>query len=378
MANSLSCPFPTRKTRSSGGRRKWDESDWAEQVAFLLFADQFKERHGGGLFISQHGYRSQTIVDDPNVNTLFEMMNVYFRNWVPPEAFRFDPGTRKEGGFRKPDGMGISPTYADGQIFTELIEVKPVDNLNDGQQQLATMLDKLRDGMRGFLDEERGRMSLDPGINESKFRFLGSPFIPSGRNSVFPLTNLTDQTPSEVSWVCYRPTERLRRPLGDFSQPDARNEGLILYEIHTLDLKQSSESFKNLPQEIRDGIREAYLRNRRLTRSAEPRLVPWGDDFFTRNIEARRKMQEQLVLGGILLFVGVVMLCILAPPAGAAAAGTFAGATATDGAVASAIIDDAFLGYRVPAMIRVEITGDAVSESEAADAALDLARRFMR
>jgi hypothetical protein len=377
MSNTLSCPFPTRPTRSSpGGRRKWDESDWAEQVAFLLFTEQFKERHGGGVFISQHGYRTQTIDDNPSAATLFEMMNVYFRNWVPPEAYKWDPGTRKEGGFRKPDGLGISPTYPDGQVFTELIEVKPVDKVSDGQQQLKDMLDKLRDGMRGWLDEERTVMSLDPGINESKFKFLGSPFIPSERHMGFPLTDLTNQTPAEVSWVCYRPTERLRRPLGQFSTPNPQNDGLILYEIHTLDLRQSAEGYRALPQQIRDGIREAYLQYRRARRSAEPRLVPWEADYLTREAEARKKLQAQLMVAGVALLVGIIILCILAPPAGAAAAGTFAGAaeTVTGETVAEVVMEEAFVNYRVPAMVRVALPGEAVSEGEAVEAALDFAR----
>ena len=128
----LNCPYPTRGTRgSANGRRKWDESDWAGQVAFLRFVEDFKDRHKGGVFLSQRDYLTQTYPDDGNMTTLLQMMSAYFRNWVPPAAFRQNPSTRKEGGPRKPDGLGISPLKPDGTIVVGLLEVKQANNGGD-------------------------------------------------------------------------------------------------------------------------------------------------------------------------------------------------------------------------------------------------------
>src|SRR5215469_12321407 len=156
------CPgLPTRGTEEGPGGSRHFESRLAQEIAFYLFVKDFKDRHGGGIFASERSYLTEKVPDDPNSTLLFEMMSIYFRNWVPPAAFRGNPSTRKEGGMRKPDGMGISPKKADGTVVTELIEVKPVANPTDGETAMKQMLGKLKDGMKGYIQEARTLKSFD-------------------------------------------------------------------------------------------------------------------------------------------------------------------------------------------------------------------------
>jgi hypothetical protein len=371
-----SCPYPTRGTKSSpGGRRKWDESDWAEQVLFLRFIEDFKRRMGGGVFISQRDYLTQQYPGDGVTNTLFQMMSTYFRNWVPPGAFRQSPSTRKEGGPRKPDGMGISPPQRDGSIICELIEVKPVDNLADGKQQLNEQLSKLRDGMKAYLEELRTIQSVSPAINENTFKFIGSPFVPGPADLTFPLFSLSDQSPGDISWVCYQPTLDLRRALGQFTPSNPENDGILLYHIHTLDLRRSVQAFQALPKELRRAIREAFMAARKANNAVAPTLTPWATHSGR---AAKAALRDQLLIAGAVVVVGVIVFCIFQPefaPAGAGAISGIADAavatTAADEALAGTMVEEVFTSYRVPTFFRVGADAFATHE-EAMEFALDL------
>lgn len=377
MAFISSCPYPTRGTRTTpGGRRKWDESDWAEQVMYLRFVEDFKRRYGGGVFLSQRDYLTQTYPDDPNSKTLFEMMSTYFRNWVPPGAFRQSPSTRKEGGPRKPDGMGISPVQPDGSIICELIEVKPADNAADGRIQLNEQLSKLRDGMKGYLDELRTIMSLSPGIREDRYQFISSSFVPRPEHLTFPLFNLTDQSPASLSWVCYQPTIDLRRPIGQFSPANPENDGILLYHIHEVDLRRSVKAFQSLPKELRKAIRDAFVTAQQQAKAVAPTLTPW---VTSNGRAARAALRDQLIVAGAVVAVGVILLCVFQPelaPIGAEALGGIAEAatasTAADEVLATSLVEEVFTGYRVATVFRVA-GEEFATHDEALEYALELA-----
>jgi hypothetical protein len=380
MAFQSSCPYPTRPTRSSpNGRRRWDESDWAEQVAFLRFVDDFKRRQNGGVFLSQTEYLTQQYPSDGNTTTLFQMMSTYFRNWVPPAAFRRSPSTRSEGGPRKPDGMGISPVKSDRTIVCELVEVKPADNLADGKAQLAEQLSKLRDGMKAYLDELRAIQSMDPGIREDRFQFVGSPFVPKPQHLTFPLFNLSNQSPAELSWVCYQPTIDLRRFLGDFTPPNPENDGIILYHIHTLDLRRSVDAFKALPKNIKQAIKDAFAAANRRNQAGAPTLTPWAT---ASGRAAKDALRDQLILAGAVVVVGIVLLCVFQPefaPAGAQAitgiAEAAAASTPADELLANSLVEEVFTSYRVPTYFRVGESAFATHD-EALEFALDVAEEM--
>jgi len=344
------CPEYVSESSKAG------EPRLAQEIAFYLFAKDFKQRHDGGVFTSERAYLWEKDPQDPNSGLIFDMMATFFRNWVPPTRFRQDPSTRREGGQRKPDGMGISPLKSDGTIVTELIEVKPYDTPRDAESQMRDMLRKLTDGMKGYIEEQRAIKSFDPGIRADSFKFVGSPFLPSSSDIMFPLTPIDLQSPTEMRWICYKPTLRYRRPLAQFSAVVPEQEGIILYEIHTVDLRRSREAFDALPESMRRAIQQAFVKAVRENRaSQELRLVPWAADMFERNAAAKQKLREQMVVAGAALLLGVVLLCVLVPPAGAAAAGVVGGevATATAAEATAVTVEEVFLGYRVAPMIRV-------------------------
>jgi hypothetical protein len=186
------------------------ESRLAQEIAFYLFVKDFKDRHGGGVFASERSYLWEKEPADKNSDLLFDVMGTYFRNWVPPRSFRKNPATRKEGGMRKPDGMGISPKKADGAVVTEFIEVKPADNSKDGETQMAEMIDKMKEGIKGHIEEQRAIESFDPGIRAESYKFIGSPYIPSLANCSYPLTPINNASPGEMRWICYKPTRSYR------------------------------------------------------------------------------------------------------------------------------------------------------------------------
>jgi len=354
------------------------ESRLVQEIAFYLFVKDFRDRHNGGVFTSERAYLWERAPNDPNSLTIFDMMSVYFRNWVPPARFREDPSTRREGGFRKPDGMGISPKKVDGTIVTELIEVKPADNYRAAETQMREMLEKLESGIKAYIEEQRTIKSLDPGIRPEAYKFIGSPYIPPVRYCSFPLTPLNTQSPAVLRWICYKPTRNYRMQfLDNQTLVPPERAGIILYEIHSLDLKQSQEAFNTLPESIRQNIQEGVARTIRLNRAGyDLRLAPWDPDVFARNAAAKQALRDQMVVAGGLLLIGVVLLCVFAPPAGAAAAGVVGAELAAEATVATSVAtvaEPVFLGYRVAPMLR--IGGELVRYEEVIDPVIEVANK---
>jgi hypothetical protein len=112
--------------------------DWlvAETAAFLMFRSDFLSRYPGGIVVNQLTYRNIAKPSDPDTQFVLDALDVYFRNWWSPR------NVSREGGFRKPDGLGIS---SGGRVI-ELIEVKPVKNYSDGVEQLNDMIERIKPG----------------------------------------------------------------------------------------------------------------------------------------------------------------------------------------------------------------------------------------
>jgi hypothetical protein len=106
------------KTYSRRGGRKIDKGIdewlWAETGAYVQFDRDFRSRYGGGIVVGQLTYQRLATPTDPAIQFILDALQVYFRNWWSPKNLS------REGGFRKPDGMGISPA---GRII-EIIENK--------------------------------------------------------------------------------------------------------------------------------------------------------------------------------------------------------------------------------------------------------------
>jgi hypothetical protein len=123
------------------GSRKIDKGidEWlyAEIAACLLFRTDFLKRKSGGVVVTQLTYNTLATPTDPDIQFVFDAMSVYFRNWWSPK------NPNREGGFRKPDALGISP----GGREIEIIEVKPQDRYQEGIDQLNEMIGKIKKGL---------------------------------------------------------------------------------------------------------------------------------------------------------------------------------------------------------------------------------------
>jgi hypothetical protein len=135
VAVNLSCrDLPCRGSRTYGGIGEWY---YAETAAFERFQSNFLNRHRGGLVINQDNYKGVGSQDRGIVYVLSSLRD-YFRNWWS----RRNPS--REGGSRKPDGLGISP----GGRVIEIIEVKPSNRYLEAVDQLNEMIEKIKDGLR--------------------------------------------------------------------------------------------------------------------------------------------------------------------------------------------------------------------------------------
>src|SRR5262249_51159324 len=133
---------------------------------------------------------------DPTVQFVLEAMQVYFRNWWSKKD------ASRPGGFRKPDGLGISPN---GNTI-EIIEVKPYYLYRDGVQQLNEMIDIIKGGLQSYYQEESARRMASVGPDPSNYITVkGSPWRPSGEGLEIPLL---DPSSKEIAWICFRPTLR--------------------------------------------------------------------------------------------------------------------------------------------------------------------------
>jgi hypothetical protein len=174
IANLLCQTYSRRGSRNI--EKGVDEWAWAEAGAYFQFENDFKARHGGGIVLGQLTYKNLGTPTDPATQFIIEALKVYFRNWWSPA------NVSREGGFRKPDGLGISP----GGRVIEIIEVKPYHSAKDGTTQLNEMITKIRDGLNGYYQEEctRTATSVDRTLPMRDGERLS--WRPSGAGLVIP------------------------------------------------------------------------------------------------------------------------------------------------------------------------------------------------
>jgi hypothetical protein len=288
-----------------------DEWAWAEAGAYFQFEKDFKARHGGGIVLGQLTYKNLGTPTDPDTQFIIEALKVYFRNWWSPA------NVSREGGFRKPDGLGISP----GGRVIEIIEVKPYHSAKEGTTQLNEMITKIKDGLNGYYQEECTRTATSVGPDPANYVTVkGSPWRPSGVGLVIPL--LPDPRTEEVSWVCYRPT--LRADAAEGAPPD----GVILYEIHFIDKKRIQQQ---IPQDVAERIAEAHARRRQ---AAE--WNPFATNYVRQNPKDAALMRDLALTLGVAAAVAIVVVAVIyAAPlvVGGAAAASGTAATAGLGSV---------------------------------------------
>jgi hypothetical protein len=213
FANYFCSGVPCRPSRRfSGGI---SEAGFAEEVAYYGFREDFLKRHVGGLVVSQLDYKKIAACDDPGIQFVLSAMQTYFRNWWS----RNNP--EHEGRARKPDGLGISK----GGHEIEIIEVKPLNNYQDGVEQLNEMIEKISTGLMDYYTEltPPGKVTRVP-FDPSRQTVKGSHWKPGPSIEVVHLR----QTSNSYDWICFKPTKRTLR---SGARPV---DGVILYEVHSV------------------------------------------------------------------------------------------------------------------------------------------------
>jgi hypothetical protein len=284
--------LPTRSSQKvDKGINEWS---YAENAAFFHFGNDFLKRHRGGVIVNQLTWSILETHRDPGIQFILKAMKVYFRNWWSQS------NTSRPGGFRKPDGMGISP----GGKVIEIIEVKPNKNeyYNAGLAQLNEMTDKIKSGLDSWYKEESILRSHTPIINPLYSTTVkGSPWRPQGPELVVPIINSKHD---EIAWICYKPTRRMRSDKGKLPE-----DGIILYEIHNLDRHK-----KVVPQFIPESLarRLAEAHARRVT-SPFPSLTPWAwaKDYVLTNPKDADMIKKMVIGIGVAAAIIIVTLVVI-------------------------------------------------------------------
>lgn len=228
--------LPRRPTQDAPetGIRGYEEFGSAETIAAELFRRDFERRYPGNsaLFTSQADYRRTDVPGLPGVRFLLNMMKEHFRNIVSPR----DP--MRDGGFRKPDGMCIAPVGR--RILVELLEVKPVRNLQDGQNQIKDMIRILRNGLNDALRGQTG----PGGFGADDFNFLPTEWRPGPEEMVCPLLNPAGT--QDLTWACF-----------DAMRNREKVEGVLLYELHGLSFAGAQDKANSIASPIADRIKDA-------------------------------------------------------------------------------------------------------------------------
>jgi hypothetical protein len=245
-----------------------DEWLWAETAAYVQFEKDFKARHKGGTVVGQLTYQTISTPTNPTLQFILDAMKVYFKNWWSQK------NASREGGFRKPDGLGIS---ADGRII-EIIEVKPYYNSKDGASQLKGMIDILKDGLRRYYYEKSVQGGISAGPDPDNFITIkGSPWKPGKGDLEVPLIG---NPTNDIAWICYKPTLR----------EENRADGVILYEIHSIEKKKVEQ---RIPDEVAKRLAEAFARQKKAN--------SWNP--FAQ--EAARANADAALINALILAVGV-------------------------------------------------------------------------
>jgi len=282
--------LPTRgSTTSSAGIDDWLV---AETAAFLEFRSDFLSRNPGGIVVNQLTYKNIAKPSDPDTQFVLDALQVYFRNWWSPR------NVSREGGFRKPDGLGISS----GGTVIEIIEVKPVKYYQDGVDQLNDMITRIRQGLQATYDEKSIESGMSPSFNPSYATTVkGSPWKPSGQDLVFPLFGSGN---NEIAWICFKPT---KRPLADSTVPI---DGVILYEIHNIPKPQFGGDTLYIPQDLAQRLAQAH-RARLHARGQPLQLLPWASAYARQNAADAEALRQAVAILGVAAVIGVVAVVIL-------------------------------------------------------------------
>jgi len=335
-----------------------NEWQYAQAGAFMQFRTYFVGKYGGGLVVGEGGmggldeneWRKALQTNDRWINFFVDAMRDRFRNWWSKK------NASRPGGFRKPDGMGISP----GGKVIELIEVKPHYMYADGKAQLDESVEIVRNALTDHYNLECIKEGRSIEFNPVATQIRAAEFRPKHPYLSIPI--VTDPKQNEIAWVCYKPTLRL---LPSGAMPAA---GVVLYEIHNVDRRAASNNPKALPPDLVRRLREAHAKR---VQPNGPQLVPWAVDYANQNKKDMEDLSKLILVLGAIVLVALLAEVIVAEL-------TVVAVVAPESAVVLGETVEVMVGgsYRVaPQLLRV-----AAAEYEAAESAevvVEVAKRRM-
>ena len=287
---------PSRKT--AGG---FQEYDWAETAAYIQFEKDFKSRHKGGIVLNQLTYKLITTPTDTDIQFVLEALQEDFKNWWS------STNMSREGGYRKPDGLGISP----GARIIELIEVKPYHSYQAGVTQLNEMISLIDFSLRAHYDKKSLREGMSPSYNPNyAVTIKGSPWKFSNDGLTIPLP--VDAATGEIAWICFRPTLR-----------QAGVDGVVLYEIHNIEKNRYQQK---IPDDVAKRLKEAYERQRKANTWS-----PFAQEYARSNPQDAELIKNLTIAIGVVAVVALIVVVVVyaAPVVLAATEGVVAAETTT-------------------------------------------------
>ncbi|HMA73718.1 MAG TPA: hypothetical protein VKP67_19880 [Xanthobacteraceae bacterium] len=319
------------------------EWQFAETAAYFYFRKFFLDTFSGGFVLGQLDYKTADTarLGDPTIQSVLDAMRIHFRNWWSRTNYS------REGGFRKPDGFGIAPNAT--QIW--IIEVKPWNRANDGVTQLQEMITITGNAISDYYKEQS--INQSPMLNPDFVTVKGAPWKPRGGQLVYPLPYGVQN--SEIAWICFKPTIR----------STSLADGVILYEIHTMQKDKYRDYVKRLPEDMKQRLREAHAERMRARTSLN--LTPWANNFASANARDAAMMRDLTLMVGIIAAVAIVAGAILIAPEVLALVGPAASETLVGGTTVEVLVGGS---YRVaPTLVRV-----SMAEYEAMQSANALVR----
>jgi len=227
----------------------------AQDYVFEDFTKYFMSNCPAGLVIQELDYLGQATSvfakdaakqgplgmgsKNPYVNAILELLQDDYKGW------RVRPGKGSSGGwadqkrynFRKNDALGICPT---GDL--QLLEVTTVGRVLEGNMQIVE-----KTALLNALGKQLSFIFIDQPLKVPMPSLIArpSPWKPPRFDTV-EVTRTRDQ----YTYICFEPTN-------DPARVPIRREGVILYEVHQVQLQRVPQ---NVPAEARQKLLDAIKR----------------------------------------------------------------------------------------------------------------------
>jgi hypothetical protein len=358
FSSLLLCPGP-----STVRKQEPDEkiAYIAQAAIWEYFRQDFFSRYDQPrMVVGELDYKSQ-LTGRRGIDSVLSRMADNFKNELSRKALRKKVSTTRQGGFLKPDVLGIAVT--NDAIVLELVEVttygQAAETLReDVEHKLNTLRTKVATEDTSVLEAE---FYARTPARRTPFSISASKWRPRVDQLILPLyIDSSGGSSTAFEWICYCPTFRFFPPNGV--------DGLILYEVHSTTLPE------HVPQEVLNRIKEEARRKQARDRLAGAlTLTPWFDQAYWQNKPADRDLMLALAAtAGVATLV--LLAVVLAPVVAAAGTATAAGATAGGLTGAGALAE---AGALTPAVLAAAAAANARAMTAATQIMHSLGQRLV-